>query len=73
MVKQLTVQNFGDVRRIVDAAAGCIDDIGVHDERGAIADAKSILGLMRLDYTHPVKLVSENERELKAVWRALAN
>ncbi len=73
MVKQLTVQNFGDVRRIVDAAAGCIDDIGVHDERGAIADAKSILGLMRLDYTHPVKLVSENERELQAVWRALAN
>ena len=73
MVKQLTVQNFGDVRRIVEAAAGCIDDIGVHDERGAIADAKSILGLMRLDYTHPVKLVSENERELKAVWRALAN
>lgn len=73
MIKQITVHNFGEVRRIVNAAAGCIDEIGVHDERGAIADAKSILGLMRLDYTHPVKLVSENERELKAVWRALAN
>lgn len=73
MIKQIHVQNFSDVRRIVDAASGCVDEIGVHDMQGAIADAKSILGLMRLDYTHPVKLVSENERELGEVARALVH
>ena len=48
------------------------DDIGVHDAKGSIADAKSILGLMSLDYTKPVMLVSENERELEHVFNAIS-
>ncbi|MDD3428708.1 MAG: HPr family phosphocarrier protein [Oscillospiraceae bacterium] len=60
MVKQVNIKSFQQVRNIVDVASQCYDDIGVHDEHGAIADAKSILGLMSLDYTKPVKLVSEN-------------
>ena len=44
----------------------------VHDGKGSIADAKSILGLMSLDYTHPVMLVSENEKELQRVYEAIS-
>ena len=49
-----------------------VDEIGVHDGKGSIADAKSILGLMSLDYTHPVMLVSENEKELQRVYEAIS-
>ena len=50
----------------MNAATHCVDEIGVHDGKGSIADAKSILGLMSLDYTHPVMLVSENEKSCSA-------
>ncbi len=71
MVKQVRIKTLSQVNDIVKAATRCTDDLGVHDEMGAIADAKSILGLMRLDYSRPVKLVSENEHELEAVVRAI--
>ena len=71
MVKELKVSNFREVKEIVSAASGCLDDIGVHDKNGSIADAKSILGLMSLDYSAPVKLGSENEAELNSVYRAV--
>lgn len=72
MMKQVKINCFKDVQKVVEAAAVCEDEIGVHDMRGAIADAKSILGLMNLDYSHPVHVVSENERALNHVMRALA-
>ena len=72
MVKQIKITNFTEVKNIMNAATSCIDDIGVHDKKGSIADAKSILGLMSLDYTQPVMLVSENEAELEHVFRALS-
>ena len=71
MVKLINVKNLSEVKEIVSKASRCTDDIGVHDEAGAIADAKSILGLMRLDYTKPVRLVSENEAELEYVAKAV--
>ena len=39
--------------------------------KGSIADAKSILGMMSLDYSHPVKIVCENEHDLNSVVNAL--
>ena len=71
MVKEIKVSNFSEVKEIVSAASSCLDDIGVHDKNGSIADAKSILGLMSLDYSAPVKLVSENEAELDRVYRSV--
>ena len=38
---------------------------------GSIADAKSILGMMSLDYSHPVKIVCEDERDLNSVVNAI--
>lgn len=72
MVKQVKVSNFTEVKGIVSAAAKCYNDVGVHDMKGSIADAKSILGMMSLDYSHPVKIVCENEQDLNHVIRALA-
>ena len=43
MIKQIQISNFKEVQKIVSAASGCLSDIGVHDMRGSIADAKSIL------------------------------
>lgn len=70
MVKQIKISNFTEVKNIMNAATHCVDEIGVHDGKGSIADAKSILGLMSLDYTHPVMLVSENEKELQRALRS---
>ena len=67
MVKQVKVSNFAEVKGIVSAAAKCYNDVGVHDMKGSIADAKSILGMMSLDYSHPVKIVCEDERDLNTL------
>ena len=71
MVKQVKISNFTEVKNIMNAASGCANDVGVHDSKGSIADAKSILGLMSLDYTHPVLLVSEDAQALEQVCKAI--
>ena len=57
MVRQVKVSNFAEVQGIVSAAAKCYNEVGVHDMKGSIADAQIILGMMSLDYRHPVKIV----------------
>lgn len=71
MIKQITISNFKEVQKVVSAASGCLSDIGVHDMRGSIADAKSILGMMSLDYSHPVKIVCEDEHDLNRIVNAI--
>ena len=71
MVKQVKVSNFSEGKGIVSAAAKCYNDVGGHDMKGSIADAKSILGMMSLDYSHPVKIVCEDERDLNSVVNAI--
>ena len=71
MVRQVKVSNFTEVQGIVSAAAKCYNEVGVHDMKGSIADAKSILGMMSLHYSRPVKIVCEDEQELDRVVRAL--
>ncbi len=71
MVRQVKVSNFSEVQGIVSAAAKCYNEVGVHDMKGSIADAKSILGMMSLDYSRPVKIVCENEHDLDRVVRVL--
>ena len=70
MVRQVKVSNFAEVQGIVSAAAKCYNEVGVHDMKGSIADAKSILGMMSLDYSHPVKIVCEDEHDLDCVIQA---
>ena len=55
----------------MSAPAKCYNEVGVHDMKGSIADAKSILGMMSLDYSRPVKIVCEDEKDLDRVIRAV--
>lgn len=72
MVKQVKISNFSEVRGIVSAATKFANnEIGVHDVKGSIADAKSILGMMSLDYSHPVQIICEDENALEQVVRTL--
>lgn len=71
MVRQVKVSSFSEVQGIVSAAAKCENDVGVHDMRGSIADAKSILGMMSLDYSNPVNIVCENDNDMVRVVRAI--
>ena len=71
MVRQVKVSNFSEVQGIVSAAAKCYNEVGVHDMKGSIADAKSILGMMSLDYSRPVKIVCEDENDLNRVVKAI--
>ena len=71
MVRQVKVSSFSEVQGIVSAAAKCENDVGVHDMRGSIADAKSILGMMSLDYSHPVKIVCEDEGDMSRIISAI--
>ena len=41
MVRQVKISNFTEVQGIVAAAIKCHNEVGVHDIKGSIADAKS--------------------------------
>lgn len=71
MAKELSITSFSQVRRIVDAAAGCYCEVNLQDMQGAVADAKSILGLMNLDYSRPVKLFGEDPTDVERIYKAL--
>ena len=71
MVSQVKVPTSAEVQGIVSAAAKCYNEVGVHDMKGSIADAKSILGMMSLDYSRPVQIVCDDEHDMDSVMRAL--
>ena len=59
MVRQVKVSNFAEVQGIVSAAAKCYNDLLYHVPRSY------------LDYSHPVKIVCEDEHDLDCVIQAL--
>lgn len=67
MVKNIRLNTAEDLREFMNLAWQCEDDIGVHAPDGKIADAKSILGLIALDYSKPVMVVTENEHFFKKI------
>ena len=69
MVKEIKVSCFKQVKSI--AAARCEREVNIQDLKGSIADAKSILGLMNLDYSSPVQLMGEDPAEVEQVYNAL--
>ncbi len=72
MIKQVTINNFKQVKSIMSTASLCDEDIDVVDMKGSIANAKSILGLMSLDYSKPVTIKSKNEAVIKDVITGIA-
>ena len=61
VVKHIKLTSAEDLREFMNLAWQCEGEIGVHAPDGKIADAKSILGLISLDYNSPVMVVTENE------------
>lgn len=61
MTVRIKLDSAEDLREFMHLAWSTKDDIGVHSPDGKIADAKSILGLIALDYSNPVMVVTENE------------
>ena len=69
MVKEIVLHSAEDLRQFMYLAMQSVEDIGVHTVEGKIADAKSILGLMALDYNKPVRVVTEEPHFLKQIDR----
>lgn len=72
MIKEVHIKNADQVKSLCYAASRFFCDIGIHDTNGRIADAKSFLGLMALNYTEPVHIVTENEYAIKKLMKAIA-
>lgn len=71
MTKEVTIANFRHVRALQSAANNFDCDITVTDFNGSIADAKSILGLMSLNYAKPVTIWAEDADVLNLIVRAI--
>lgn len=67
MVKPVKLVTAEDLREFMHLAWDSEEDIGVHTVDGNIADAKSVLGLIALDYSQPVLVVTEDETFLKKI------
>lgn len=73
MVKRIKLDTANDLKHFMHLAWNCPKDVGVHTDDGKIADAKSILGLMALDYTKPVMVVTEDEKFFKLIEPLIIN
>lgn len=75
MFREVTIGSFRQIRALQSTACQYNVPIGIHDANGSIADAKSILGLMSLDYSKPVKIVVEDKDDylLNILIRCLSN
>ena len=65
MIQSVMLQTAEDLRQFMFLAMQSAEDIGVHTADGKIADAKSILGLMALDYNRPVRVVTDDTHFLR--------
>ena len=69
MVREIMLYTSNDLRDFMHLACASPLDIGVHTMHNQIADGKSVLGLMAIDYKKPVKVVSEDRKFLKQLDR----
>ena len=73
IIRNVMLHSAEDIRQFMYQAMQSSEDIGVHTADGKIADAKSILGLMALDYTKPVKVVTEDSTFIKHISQWIVN
>lgn len=67
MVKKICLTTAEELKEFMHLAWHCPSDVGVHTDENQIADAKSILGLIALDYSKPVMVVTEDEKFFKKI------
>ena len=69
MIRYIKLNTSNDLRDFMHLACASPMDIGVHTMDNQIADGKSVLGLMAIDNSKPVKVVSEDEEFMKQLDR----
>lgn len=69
MTKEIMLYTSNDLRDFMHLACASPLDIGVHTMDNQIADGKSVLGLMAIDYKKPVKVISDDEKFMKQLDR----
>lgn len=65
MIRKIMLNTSNDLRDFMHLACASPMDIGVHTVDNQIADGKSVLGLMSIDYKKPVTVVSEDTNFMK--------
>lgn len=65
MILEILLETPNDLRDFMRITQASEFDVGVHTVDNQIADGKSVLGLMAIDYLKPVKVVSDDEKMLK--------
>lgn len=65
MIREIMLETPNDLRDFMRLTQTSPMDIGVHTVDNQIADGKSVLGLMAIDYREPVMVVSDDEKFMK--------
>ena len=71
MIKKIKLASVADIKEFNRAACGYGGEVGVHSE-SSVVDAKSLLGLMTLDFSKPMVCVTEDEGFYKRIKPFLA-
>lgn len=66
----IKINNFMQCQRLQAVAQECIG-VQVIDYNGSLANAKSLLSLMSLDYSHKVRIIASTAEEIFAIRNAL--
>ncbi|MGN0422615.1 MAG: HPr family phosphocarrier protein [Lachnospiraceae bacterium] len=69
MIREIMLNTSNDLRDFMHLACSSPMDIGVHTMDNQIADGKSVLGLMAIDYKKPVRVISEDAKFMKQLDR----
>ena len=71
MIKKLNIKGLEDVKRINQVASNCNYDVWLHS-KSTMVDAKSILGLLALDFNDQINIVVEDNVNSKKLFNELS-
>ena len=71
MTKRIRVKNTEDIQKINAIVTRFGYDIWIHGKSGMV-DAKSLLGMFLLSLNEPLKLVTEDDVDTTALYKALS-
>lgn len=72
MIKKINIKGLDDIKAINQAASDCNYDVWLHS-KSTMVDAKSILGLLTLDFNEQIDLVVEDGVNPKHLFNKLSD
>ncbi len=68
MITRKTFNSINEIQRVQEIACESDQDVFLHSEDDSVmVDAKSFIGLFALDFSKPIKVVSEDESVHKKI------